>query len=260
MEPQKIERTFSNARFSTSRGSRHSKAKCVLTTILIVEDDPKTAALIDRYLAKEGFLTQTANDGRRALDVFRDIQPDLILLDAMLPHLDGFEVCAAIRRTSNVPILFLTARAEEADLVLGLGLGADDYLAKPFSPRELVARVKALLRRARVSQDVNNSTTQVISGLQYVNNKRRFELNGQTLDLTPIEFTLLQAMFGAPGRVFLRSELLDKLYPSGDPVIDRVVDVHIGKLRQKLGDDPNQPTYIHTVRGLGYRFADSETP
>ena len=231
-----------------------------MTTILIVEDDSKTADLIDRYLVKEGFETRTAIDGRKALEVFAEVQPDLILLDAMLPHLDGFEVCAAIRRTSNVPILFLTARAEEADLVLGLGLGADDYVAKPFSPRELVARVKSLLRRVRDSQHPKVQATQVISGLMYVINKRRFELNSQPLELTPIEFTLLQALFGAPGRVFLRTELLDKIYPSGDPVIDRVVDVHIGKLRQKLGDDPNRPTYIHTVRGLGYRFADSESP
>ncbi len=226
-------------------------------SVLIVEDDPKTAELIDRFLSKEGFRTARAADGHAAIDAFAAVGPDLVILDVMLPKVDGFEVCAVIRRTSRVPILFLTARTEEADLVLGLGLGADDYVAKPFSPRELVARAKALLRRAGMSGG-DPESTHAISGLTFDRAKRRFSLHERPLELTAIEFTLLQSLFSFPGKVFLRSELLDQLYPSGDPVIDRVVDVHIGKLRQKLGDDPVRPVYIHTVRGLGYRFSDSD--
>ncbi len=228
-------------------------------SVLIVEDDPKTAHLIDRFLVQEGYRTSRAADGKAAIDSFAAVGPDLVILDVMLPRVDGFEVCAVIRRTSTVPILFLTARTEEADLVLGLGLGADDFVAKPFSPRALVARVKALLRRASMTTGGHLDPKSEISGLAFDRAKRRFSLHGQPLELTAIEFTLLQSLFSSPGKVFLRSELLDQLYPSGDPVIDRVVDVHIGKLRQKLGDDPVKPIYIHTVRGLGYRFSDSES-
>jgi DNA-binding response OmpR family regulator len=212
-------------------------------SILIVEDDPKTAELIDRFLTKEGFRTARAADGHAAIDAFAAVGPDLVILDVMLPKVDGFEVCAVIRRTSKVPILFLTARTEEADLVLGLGLGADDYVAKPFSPRELVARAKALLRRAGLASGGDTESAKAISGLTFDRAKRRFSLHGRPLELTAIEFTLLQSLFSSPGKVFLRSELLDQLYPRGDPVIDRVVDVHIGKLRQKLGDDPVQPVF-----------------
>lgn len=226
--------------------------------ILIVEDDPKTAALIESYLQKEHFETVKVSDGRMALETFAGSQPVLIVLDVMLPRLDGFGVCAEIRKTSNVPILFLTARDEEVDCVLGLGLGADDYVLKPFSPRELVARIKAILRRvqAGVASEVPSSSG--IAGLVYDKQKRRFSLHGNSLELTPMEFTLLQTLICSPGRVFLRNELLNKLYPDGELVVDRVIDVHVGKLRQKIGDDPARPTFIHTVRGLGYRFSDPE--
>lgn len=229
--------------------------------ILIVEDDPKTAALIDSYLQKEMFATVIASDGPMALERLAQRQPSLVVLDVMLPLLDGFAVCAEIRKTSNVPILFLTARDEEVDCVIGLGLGADDYVSKPFSPRELVARIKALLRRASgatgttISEQKSRSG---IAGLVYDKQKRRFSIHGQSLELTPFEFNLLQALFCSPGRVFLRNELLDKVYPGGELVVDRVIDVHIGKLRQKIGDDPASPRFIHTVRGLGYRFCDVE--
>ncbi len=227
-------------------------------SLLIVEDDSKTAGLIEMFLAKEGFRTFLASDGREGLELFAEMQPDMVILDALLPRVNGFDVCAEIRRTSQVPILFLTARDEEADIVLGLGLGADDYVVKPFSPRELVARVKALLRRATPDFGTQSDRVESIAGLVYESMNRRFMLNGQQLELTPLEFALLRTLLNSPGRVFLRSELLDTLYPSGDPVIDRVIDVHVGKLRQKLGDDPNAPVFIHTVRGLGYRFADLE--
>jgi DNA-binding response OmpR family regulator len=224
--------------------------------ILIVEDDRKTAALIESYLRKEGFSTIKAADGVEAVELFTSEAPRLVVLDVMLPRLDGFAVCSEIRKESQVPILFLTARDDEVDCVLGLGLGADDYVAKPFSPRTLVARIKALLRRSQMTHAVTASTVTGISGLNFDHQKRRFMLHGEFLELTPLEFTLLKALFSTPGRVFLRSELLDKLYPGGEVVIDRVVDVHVGKIRQKLLDNPENPTYIHTVRGLGYRFSD----
>lgn len=224
--------------------------------ILIVEDDRKTASLIESYLRKEGFPTVKAVDGIAAVELFASNMARLVVLDVMLPKLDGFGVCSEIRRTSQVPILFLTARTDEVDCVLGLGLGADDYVAKPFSPRTLVARIKALLRRSQSSfANAPNPATE-ISGLTFDRQKRRFSLHSESLELTPIEYTLLHTLFMSPGRVFLRSELLDKLYPGGEVVVDRVIDVHVGKIRQKIADDPENPTYIHTVRGLGYRFSD----
>lgn len=226
--------------------------------ILIVEDDPKTLALIESYLQKEMFATVIASDGKMALEKLAQRQPTLVVLDVMLPLLDGFGVCAEIRKSSNVPILFLTARDEEVDCVIGLGLGADDYVTKPFSPRELVARIKALLRRTTGATLSEVKSRAGIGGLVYDKQKRRFSIDGQSLELTPLEFNLLQALFCSPGRVFLRNELLDKVYPGGELVVDRVIDVHIGKLRQKIGDDPARPKFIHTVRGLGYRFCDPE--
>ena len=224
-------------------------------TILVAEDDPKTAGLIETYLRNEGYLTVWADNGRRAVELFTQHQPRLVILDVMMPQADGFEVCSELRRESNVPILFLSARDHEVDKVLGLGLGGDDFVSKPFSPRELVARVKALLRRAGASSPPE-SRTPSIHGLSHSPEKRRFSIGGEWLELTVIEYSLLLALYSSPGRVFLRGELLDRLYPGGESVVDRVVDVHIGKLRQKLGDDPNRPTFIHTVRGAGYRFAD----
>lgn len=232
-------------------------------TILIAEDDPKTATLIASYLEKESIAAIHAGDGLLALELFEEHKPTLVLLDVMLPKLNGLDVCTSIRRTSNVPILFLTARDDEVDKVLGLGIGGDDYIAKPFSPRELIARIKAHLRRIQMNSmaskvdEATEPRTITHGSIRFEVDKRRFSLNGEPLSLTPIEFTLLQTLIEAPGRVFLRNELLDKLYPDGALVVDRVVDVHIGKLRQKIGDDPSVPTYIHTVRGIGYRFADS---
>lgn len=226
------------------------------TPILIIEDDPKTLQLIQAFLREDSFSTVSASDGKLGLDLFRASKPQLVILDVVLPHLDGLRVCEEIRRESNVPILILSARASEVDRVLALGLGADDFVGKPFSPRELVARVKALLRRSQVFSSPRPLAGCEFSGLSYEAEKRRFSLNGQSLDLTPLEFSLLSALFNSPGRVFLRRELLEKLYPGGELVVDRVIDVHIGKLRQKLGDDPDRPGYIHTIRGIGYRFSD----
>ncbi len=175
----------------------------------------------------------------------------------MLPGMDGWEICRELRKVSEVPILMLTAREEEIDRVLGLSLGADDYVVKPFSPRELVERVKAILRRMRPVASIN---TQVLQhdGLTLDPEKHRVTVDGETMALTAVEYKLLYALMRSPGRVQSREELLNRLYDHGETVIDRVVDVHIGKLRQKIADDPNEPRYIHTVRGFGYRFADEE--
>ncbi len=234
--------------------------------ILVVEDDPKTLELIRSYLHNESFEVIAASDGSAAIELFAQYSPSLVLLDVMLPKLDGFEVCLSIRKSSTTPIIFLTARDEEFDRVHGLNGGADDYIAKPFSPRELVARVNAVLRRACGLSAITTSATTLSTisesistkGLVHDINKRRFLLNGQSLSLTPSEFALLKELMSAPGKVFIRNELLDILYPNGELVIDRVIDVHIGKLRQKIGDDPIKPKYIHTVRGIGYRFSDKD--
>jgi DNA-binding response OmpR family regulator len=223
--------------------------------ILIAEDDHKTASLVALYLEKEGFKTITAYDGQQALDLARQHNPAFVILDLMLPNLDGWEVCRELRRSSDVPILILTAREEEMDRVLGLSLGADDYVVKPFSPRELVARVKAILRRAR--PDVSKEKKLLSCGDLVLDlQKRRVTLNSQPVSLTLSEYKILQALMAAPGRIFSREELLDCLYPSGEAVIDRVIDVHIGKLRQKIENDASRPKYILTARGLGYRFTE----
>lgn len=223
--------------------------------ILIVEDDNKTSSLLAAYLAREGYRTVAAFDGQQALRLFASEQPQLIILDVMVPLLDGWEVCREIRRTSTVPVLFLTARDEESDRVLGLGLGGDDYVVKPFSPREVVARVKAILRRAAQPPELFGDTM-THGALELDAEKRRVRLGGAPVSLTPLEYTLLKTLMSAPGRVFMRDELLSHLYPRGETVVDRVVDVHVGKLRQKIEADPTQPQFIITARGTGYRFAD----
>lgn len=227
--------------------------------ILIVEDDEKTAALVALYLKQEGFSTLRAADGRQALMFARRHAPIFIILDLMLPYVDGWEVCRELRRDSDVPILILTAREGETDRIVGLSLGADDYIVKPFSPREVVARVKAILRRARPML-ASRASVLMHGDLVLDVARRAVTLRGQAVALTLSEFTLLHVLLRTPGRVFLREELLDQLSSHGKAVIDRVIDVHIGNLRRKIEDDPAQPQYILTVRGVGYRFADPLAP
>ena len=223
--------------------------------VLIVEDDRNTAALIKTYLEKEGFQAIVAYDGEDGLSMIKTAKPGFVILDIMLPKMDGWEVCRRLRSFSDVPVLMLTAREEEIDRVLGLSLGADDYVVKPFSPRELLERVKAILRRAR---PVQSKKEQVLSrgGLVLDPEKLKVTLQGEPVSLTSHEYKLLYALMRSPGRVFSRSELLDHFYQHGEVVIDRVIDVHIGKLRQKIEQDPSNPKYIQTVRGFGYRFSD----
>ncbi len=224
--------------------------------VLVIEDDPNTANLVVVYLEKEGFRTLQAPDGEKGLALALKHRPDLVILDLMLPRMDGWEVCRRLRQGSDVPVIMLTARGEEIDRVSGLTLGADDYVVKPFSPRELVARVKAILRRSAVAASTSDHVL-AHGEILLDREKRRLRVKGDFVDLTPHEYALLEALMGARGRTFTRDELLDRLYPKGEAVvIERVVDVHVGKLRHKIEPDPNHPRYILTARGIGYRFAD----
>jgi DNA-binding response OmpR family regulator len=221
-----------------------------------VEDDKKTASLIALYLEREGFETVLAYDGQQALELAERHHPGFVILDLMLPVIDGWEVCRRLRQSSDVPILILSAREEEVDRVSGLTLGADDYVVKPFSPRELVARVKAILRRGRLPT-ARDKKVLSYEGLVLDRDKRTVKLNDRLILLTPHEFNLLQTLMAFPGKVFTRNELLTCLYPRHEAVvIDRVVDVHIGKLRQKIEKDPSDPRFILTVRGTGYKFSE----
>ncbi len=224
-------------------------------TILIIEDDRNTAALVATYLEREGFTTMTAHDGELGLALALSRNPGFVILDLMLPGLDGWEICRRLRAASRVPILMLTAREEEIDRVMGLSLGADDYVVKPFSPRELVARVKAILRRTAEAPSESGRVLRN-DGLTLDPEKHRVTRDGRPVSLTTSEYKLLQALMNAPGRVFSRDELLGRLNEHGEAVVDRVIDVHIGKLRQKIEQNPAEPRFILTVRGFGYRFRE----
>ena len=224
--------------------------------VLVIEDDPKTADLIALYLTNEGFNAIKAHDGEAGLSLAERHFPELVILDLMLPKIDGWEVCRQLRKTSDVPVIMLTARGEEIDRVSGLTLGADDYVVKPFSPRELMARVKAVLRR--MSKNKTQASTHLAHGNIVLDlEKRRLTVGDRTVALTRHEFVLLETLMSLPGKVFSRDELLDRLYPRGEAiVVDRVVDVHIGKLRKKIENDSSDPMYILTVHGMGYQFSD----
>lgn len=224
--------------------------------ILIVEDDKNTAALVATYLQKEGFEVLLEHDGDSGLLRAREEQPALVILDLMLPGIDGLEICRRLRSESDIPILMLTAREEEIDRVLGFSLGADDYVVKPFSPRELVERVKAILRR--VGLPVAAAKLLRCGYLEVDLEKHRVRLAGEPVSLTTSEYKLLHALMSAPGRVFSRKELLRHFYQSDEAVIERVIDVHINKLRQKIEADPAKPAFIETVRGFGYRFSEEQ--
>ncbi len=223
--------------------------------ILIVEDDPNTSTLVAMYLEREGFSTIAAFDGEQALEMIRLRNPGFVILDVMLPKVDGWEICRQLRRVSDVPVLMLTAREEEIDRILGLSLGADDYVVKPFSPRELVERVKAILRRSQ-PRAVDENRVLVHGELILDPVKYTVTLHGKHLNLTTLEFKLLRVLMSSPGQVFSRDALLGRLYEHGETVVDRVIDVHVGKIRQKIEVDPARPRSILTVRGFGYRFAE----
>ena len=223
--------------------------------VLVVEDDRNIAALVEQYLAREGFETVCASDGPEGLRLARRRNPILVILDVMLPGKDGWEICRELRRDSDVPILMLTARADEMDRVVGLSIGADDYVVKPFSPRELVERVKAILRRTAARVEPKPRLLER-GPVRLDADKHTVSVGGKPVALTPSEFTLLETLMAYPGKVFNRDELINRLYRDGGTVIDRVIDVHIGKLRQKIEPDPSLPRYVLTVHGVGYRFAE----
>jgi two-component system alkaline phosphatase synthesis response regulator PhoP len=224
--------------------------------ILIVEDEMKIARTVRLYLEQDGFQVEVINDGAQALPALRQESPDLVLLDLMLPHVDGREICRQIRHESAVPIIMLTARNEESDKLIGLELGADDYITKPFSPREVVARVRAVLRRAHGL--VQPSPLLRLGKLEIDLGQRSVIFNGVFLELTPIEYDLLVTLANRPGQVFTRLQLLEATQNVAYEGYERSIDQHIKNLRSKLQDDARNPTYILTVFGVGYRFAREE--
>jgi len=223
--------------------------------ILVVDDDRKTAELIRLYLERDGYQALLAHDGRQALELARQKRPDLIVLDLMLPTVDGLDICRILRAESRTPIIMLTARTTEDDKLLGLDLGADDYVTKPFSPRELLARVRAVLRRAGEAHDAGPQAVHVGElAIDFAGHTAR--LNEGALRLTPKEFKLLETLVREPGRAFSRLELLERVFGYDYEGLERTVDVHIMNLRRKIERDPAQPVYLLTVYGVGYKFAD----
>ena len=224
-------------------------------TILVIDDTESLRTLVKSYLAQEGFRVATAANGREGLFVARQERPDLIILDLMMPELGGFDFIKAYAREGDAPIIILTARIEESDKVLGLELGADDYLTKPFSMRELAARVRAVLRRADKAGGNGPAALLRADDLTLDRDRREVIVDGSSVDLTPSEFDLLATFLSAPGRVFSRLELLDKLQGDAYEGFERTIDVHIRNLRTKIEPDPRNPRYIVTVYGIGYRLA-----
>jgi two-component system response regulator AdeR len=217
--------------------------------ILVVEDEPEIAEVLEAYLRREGYRTERAGDGGRGLDLFHAARPDLMLLDIMLPGMDGLEVLRRVRTSSQTPVIMLTARAEDIDKLLGLELGADDYVVKPFSPREVVARVKAVLRRSQHDEPRNLFR---LGALELDTKQFLVAISGKRLDLTPTEFRLLECLIRDPGRAFTRAELIEVALPDSD-ALERVVDAHLKNLRRKL-DVAGVGEMLETVRGIGYRL------
>ncbi len=227
-----------------------------MARILVVDDEPKIRTIVTSYLRQEGFDVSEASDGPSAVAKAERLEPDVIILDVMLPGFDGIEALRQIRTRSDVYVIMLTARGEETDKLIGLSVGADDYVTKPFSARELVARVKAVLRRSRAGGETASDTL-TIGDLSLDRAKRTVTVAGAPVELTALEFDLLAALMGAPDRVYSRGQLIEKVWGWDFFGDERIVDVHIRKIRQKLGDDPTDPRYIATVRGVGYRFMAS---
>ena len=221
--------------------------------VLVVEDEPMVAEVVERYLRRDGYEVKMAGDGLEALRLFQGWVPDLVILDLMLPQMDGLEVCRRMRAASETPIIMLTARGDEPDRLLGLGLGADDYVTKPFSPRELAARARAVLRRSTGAGasggEVLRFGNLLVNGLS-----RRVEKGGRTIELTAKEFDLLLFLARQPGRVFSREQLMNAVWDFEFPGDSSTVTVHVRRLRVKLEDNPEHPRHIKTVRSIGYKF------
>jgi DNA-binding response OmpR family regulator len=228
---------------------------------LVVDDEPSLVQVVSSYLGRDGFDVDAAGDGETALAVARERRPDVVVLDLMLPGIDGIEVCRRIRTFSDAYIIMLTARNEEVDKLIGLSVGADDYLTKPFSPRELVARVRAMLRRPRAIPDTTTGRSgsdavelRRIGALEIDPRSREVRVAGTPIELTRTEFDLLDTLSGEPNMVFSRRQLLERVWGGEWYGDDHVIDVHVGNLRRKLDDDAGNPRYIRTVRGVGYRM------
>ncbi|MDF2720969.1 MAG: DNA-binding response regulator [Paenibacillus sp.] len=226
--------------------------------VLVADDETNITDVCRRYLEREGYHVITARDGLEALELWSSKKPDLIVLDLMMPRKDGWEVCEEIRQTEDVPVIMLTARGEEQDRLMGLTLGADDYLTKPFSPRELVLRVRAILRRVRHTQPAQDTSSEQM--IRYEDftihvGKRRVEVCGQAIELTVTEFEMLYLLASHPDQVFSRSQILNKLWDFSYEGDTTTVTVHIRRLREKIEPNPSEPRYIKTVWGIGYKFA-----
>ncbi len=230
-------------------------------SILVVDDEPSMIEILGYNLGKEGYRVKSAQDGNEALRLFREDDFSLVILDIMMPGLDGFDVCREIRKHSGVPIIMLTAKTAETSKIVGLELGADDYITKPFSIAELVARVKAVLRRCAADKYRQNSETAGIISCREMKidiAKRQVSIRGKTLDLTSKEFDILQMLASNPGIVFTREQILDRVWGDESYVVDRAIDVHVRHLRQKTESCEDGRRYITTVRGVGYKFNDSD--
>ena len=223
-------------------------------TVLVVDDEPKIVQLARDYLEHAGFAVLTSGDGAAALQIARTRRPDLVVLDLGLPALDGLDVTKALRAESSIPIVILTARDDEVDRILGLELGADDYMTKPFSPRELVARVRSVLRRTERVPDAGGRL--VVGDLVVERDRHQVEVADRSVDLTATEFAILAALAAQPGRVFTRSQLLDAVHGVAFESYERAIDAHVKNIRRKLEPDPHAPRYLLTVHGVGYRIAD----
>jgi two-component system alkaline phosphatase synthesis response regulator PhoP len=223
-------------------------------TVLVVDDEPRIVDLAREYLEHAGFAVLTATDGPSALRAARTRKPDVLVLDLGLPGMDGLDVARELRRDSTVPIVMLTARDDELDRILGLEIGADDYVTKPFSPRELVARIRAILRRVD-RQDEPGDRIEV-AGVSIDVARMKVEVDGRTVELTPTEFQLLLTLARQPGRIFTRAQLLDAIHGLAFESYERAIDAHVKNVRHKLEPDPRRPRYVLTVYGVGYRFAE----
>ena len=231
-----------------------SDAKQARKTVLIIEDEDNLLAPLTYNLEREGYRVVTATDGGEGLELAREKSPSLVILDIMLPTMDGIQVCRVLRSESGVPILMLTAKGEELDKVLGLEMGADDYMTKPFSMRELIARVKAMLRRTELSPASTDGGVIKSGDLSIDVEARKVSLGGVPVKLKPKEFELLTLFAGHPGKAFTRDDILDKIWGGKDNIDRRTVDVHVRWIRQKLGEGDGAPRRIITIRGHGYRF------
>jgi DNA-binding response OmpR family regulator len=227
------------------------------STVLIVEDDPTITDFVQRYLRRDGHCVLTASDGEEGLRIARERKPDLVVLDLMLPKLDGIEVCRALRAESDVAVIMLTARVEEEDHLTGLDVGADDYMTKPFSPRELAARVRAVLRRSARLGDDGGPQLLELDGLTVDVRKHVAAIDDRRIKLTPTELRILRMLMGQPGRIFSREHIISRVFGDDFEGFDRTVDTHVSNLRRKLQGTAAQAKYVQTVYGAGYRFGDA---